>query len=435
MLYLRLKNATAHTRRGLAALGVSVVLAGAVIDCAFAADVASMRDGETRGTIASDQNSVEDSINGTLEQLRNVEAPAWPNPLAAGNQGFCRALEAITGKPPADDLKQFFSGVIKIERSGAGIRLYREDNQTIEIQPGTEFGDRLLTGIDRASQKATKKFGKPVGDLIAGLASVGLDGNKITVQRTGANVVPIVVQKQKQEKRYWIKELRLDEMSFEVRDRNGQPAIENVAGFAAVLDTMSIPLQLREFAQTVNKRAEKVYLIGIKNPLPRTITSLLGLGDVLHLHFAEHVQGKNKKVETEESELDQAERAAGSTVTTTSGTAVDQEQEVAPTPFPAVAAPQACSSAAPNAAAQPAAGTSAPSSVAQPAAGTSAPSPVAQPAAGTSAPSPVAQPAAGTSAPSPVAQPAAGTSAPSPVAQPAAGTSAPRSGEGLQPRQ
>jgi hypothetical protein len=386
----------------LAVLCASAVSVGVAIDQAMAADTGvGGRICDTAVVVPNDDDSIADSVNCTLAQLRNVAAPSWANPLPAGNQGFCRALEAITGKPPADDLQQFFRGVIKIERDGNGIRMYRQDNQAMEIQPGTEFGDRLLAGIERASQKAAKKFGKPVGDLIAGLSSVTLDENKISVQRTGASVIPIVVQKQKQEKRYWIKELRLEQMTFEIGDRRGVPTIEHVAGLAAVLDAMSIPVELREFAQTVNKHGQKVYLIGIKNPLPRTITGLLGLGDVLHLHFAEHVDGKNKKVETEENEWDDAERAAGTAVTTNSQTGGKD-----------AIAPGAAVTSSPTAPAVGTAGVVAPSTAAAPAPNAVAPSTAAAPALNAVAPSTDAAPAPSAVAPSPAAVPAPSAVAP-----------------------
>jgi len=325
-------------------------------------------DRRASGIIAEKNDTgVQDSIEGTLDQLRSLQAPAWMKPLPGGNCGFCRAVEAISGKPPADDLKQFLNGVVKIERSGPGVRLYREDSEMLDIQPGTEFGDRLLAGIDHASQKATRKFGKPVGELIAGLSGVTLEGNKISVQRNGSQIVPVVLQKQKQEKRYWVKELKLDEMSFEVYDRNGRPAIKNVSGLVAVLDALSLPIELREFSQSLNKQGLKVYAIGIKNPLPRTVTSLLGLGEVLHLHFAEHPQGKHKTVDTQDNELDEAQRAAGTTVTSRTapiGHASEKDSDsnsIDMVPMPDAGSDN--STAAPNSATTPAVGAQAPNSV------------------------------------------------------------------------
>jgi hypothetical protein len=233
-------------------------------------------------------------------------------------------------------------------------------------------------------------------------------------------VIPIVVQKQKQEKRYWIKELRLEQMTFEIGDRKGVPTIEHVAGLAAVLDAMNIPVELREFAQTVNKHGQKVYLIGIKNPLPRTITGLLGLGDVLHLHFAEHVEGKNKKVETEENEWDDAQRAAGTAVTTNSETA--GKDAVAPgaalTSSPTVPVGTA-GVVTPSPAAIAAPGVVAPSSATVPASSVVAPSPATVPASSVVAPPPAAVPASSAVAPPPAAVPASSVVTPSPAAVPA----------------
>jgi hypothetical protein len=384
----------------------------AAVDRAIADDAGGVGLNCNTGIIvAEDHASIPDSVNGTQDQLRNVEPPSWTNPMPSGNQRFCRALEAITGKPSADDLKQFFSGVIKIERHGTGIRVYRQDDQTMDIEPGTEFGDRLLAGIDRASQRAAKKFGRPVGDLIAGLSSVTLVDNKISVQRTGASVIPIVVRKQKQEKRYWIKELRLDQMTFEICDRKGTPTIEHVEGLAAVLDAMSIPVELREFAQTVNRHGQKVYLIGIKNPLPRPITNLLGLGDVLHLHFSEHVEGNDKKVETEENEWEDAERAAGTTVTTNSGTT--GKNAVAPGAAAVTGSPMEAAVATPGAVAPTSAAVATPGAVAPTSAAVATPGAVAPTSAAVATPGAVAPTSAAVATPGAVA-PTSAAVAPAP---------------------
>jgi hypothetical protein len=228
--------------------------------------------------------------------------PLWSKALKSGNEGLSNAVQAISGKPVKEDMRQFLLGVITIERTDEGIKLTRQDNESIVLSPGTAFGERVLNAIDQASVKATKKFGKSVGELVSGLSSVELQDNRILIHRQGPDLVPISLGRQKQEKKLWVKQLKLGDLSFEIAEQSGRQTICHVTGFTAVLDAMDMPIELRDFSRWLNQDGLNVYCVGVKSPIPSPITALLGLPDVLHMRFTEHGRS-GKKLESEDGGL------------------------------------------------------------------------------------------------------------------------------------
>lgn len=230
-------------------------------------------------------------------------AMLWSKPLTSGTNGFSRTVEAITGKPVADDMKAFLQGVVSIQRLPDGLKFTREDNETIVLTRDTPFGARVLNAVDEAAEKATRKFGKPAGQMVSKLSGADLEDNHITIRREGAPVVPISIGRQKQEKKLWVKKLKLGDMGFQVSDQSGHSSISNVTGFTVVLSAMDMPLELREFSRSVNEQGLNVYSVGVKNPIPRPISAVLGLNDVVHLRFTEHDQSR-RRLDSEDGGLD-----------------------------------------------------------------------------------------------------------------------------------
>ena len=123
-----------------------------------------------------------------------------------------------------------------------------------------------------------------------------LQDNRILIHRQGPEVVPISLGRQKQEKKLWVKRLKLGDLSFEIGEQPGRQTISNVTGFTVVLDAMDMAIELRDFSRWLNKDGLNVYCVGVKNPIPGPITALLGLPDVLHMRFTEHGRSGKKLV-------------------------------------------------------------------------------------------------------------------------------------------
>jgi hypothetical protein len=221
--------------------------------------------------------------------------PQWSKQLSIGNDGFARAVEAISGNPVGDDMRRFLLGVTTIERCDDGnVKLTREDNESIVLSHGSGFGDRILNAVEQAPIKATKKFGKPVGDMVTALTSVHLDGNRVMISREGPPDVPISLSRQKQERKLWVKQLKLGDLAFDVVEDSGRQNIRNITGFTAVLDALDMSVELRDFSRWLNKDGLNVYQVGVKNPFASPITTLFGLPEVLHLKFTEHGRSGKK---------------------------------------------------------------------------------------------------------------------------------------------
>lgn len=190
--------------------------------------------------------------------------------------------------------------MVRVERLPDSIRFTKADGQTVDIARDSETGRALFESLDKASAKAARKFGDSVKELIEGFSAVTLEnGNRVVISRSGPQVIKIET-KQKQEKKYWVKELRLNEPRFEVVETDGRLAIKNVHGVVVVLEAMGLPIEFRDFGRRMNNDGRTTFLVGIKNPLPRPLVGLLG-GEVLHLKFTE--SDKNKDVETDDSEV------------------------------------------------------------------------------------------------------------------------------------
>lgn len=207
------------------------------------------------------------------------------------------ALQAVTGEPPSDDMRELLHGVVEIERNGEVFTITRTDGQTDRLERNSDPGKRLFRGIEQASVKMAKKLGHPVGSILPSITAVHVHGHRVTVKRDGPEVIPIAMKHQKQDKKYWVKEIKLGELSFDVGQHDGVPALQNVEQCSVVMSGTTLPVELRDFCRRLNKHGETVYIVGIKNPLPKMFSAVFGLHDVLHLHFTEH---KRKQIETEE---------------------------------------------------------------------------------------------------------------------------------------
>jgi hypothetical protein len=179
------------------------------------------------------------------------------------------------------------SGVVRIERVSDGIMLVREHDQpAILIGHDTAFGDTLLNGIDKATNKAGIKFGDPAAAFIAKIHGLSVDGSTIKIDQSGPATIPITIE-QKQDKHYWIKAVKLEDISFTVERDQTKSCITNITGVTLMLDAFNLPIEFREFARWKDSDGHNIYSIGIKNPMPHPLISLFGLNEVLHLEFTE----------------------------------------------------------------------------------------------------------------------------------------------------
>jgi len=171
----------------------------------------------------------------------------------------------------------------------------------LSLNRDSESGKALLQGIDNCCDLARTKFGNTVAETIGHLNSATADKSTISLRRSGPEVIPVEV-KQKQDKKYWIKEIRLNDVTFDVIENNGRPGIGNVNGVTALLDAFGWPIEFKEFERKKSSNGFTQYIVGIKNPIPKALLSLFRLDNVLHLKFTEH-DDERKKIETDDSEL------------------------------------------------------------------------------------------------------------------------------------
>lgn len=214
-------------------------------------------------------------------------APIPNNPNAVGNFVLLQAIEAVTGDRTDDTITKILTGVVRIERNDDGIKLTKETDTPIVIGHDTTFGDTLLNGIDKATTKARAKFGDPAADFVKGIHAVSVDGTKVKVEKDGPTTIDITVL-QKQEKHYWVKAVKIDDVSFDVAREPQTCAITNITGVSVILDAVNLPIEIREFRRWRDSSGQNVYSVGIKNPIPHPIVALFRLDEVLHLKFTDH---------------------------------------------------------------------------------------------------------------------------------------------------
>ncbi len=221
--------------------------------------------------------------------------------MQQGTATFARAAEAIIGEPPGPNTQKLLLGVVKIEHKDDAIVLTREDGETLSLSRDSESGKALLQGIDNCCELARTKFGGTVAETIEHLNGATVVNSTISLQRAGPEIIPVEV-KQKQDKKYWIKEIRLGDVTFDVIENNGRPGIGNVNGVTALLDAFGWPIEFKEFERKKSSNGFTQYIVGIRNPIPKALLSLFRLDNVLHLKFTEQDDEK-KKIETDDSEL------------------------------------------------------------------------------------------------------------------------------------
>lgn len=282
-----------------------------LVDAADATDVA-------RQTTASSQDACNDppalpsaetgtqtGTVGAAPVSPAIDEPAtdtvglWPIPLLNGNDQFARAMQAITGKTPSRKLQSLLHGVTRIHRDGDAIIFEREDNQTLTLDRDTEVGVVILDGLDQGFDLVNKRFGKPAAELLAGIKGVRLEGSRITIESGGPDRARISTKEQKQSKRYIVKGIRFSQLAFEVTELNGHIGIKNAEGCSVTLKSgIEVPIQVREFYRSVDEEGNNVFSLGIKNPMPRPISFLLGLDPVLHFCFVERKHGDERHFES-----------------------------------------------------------------------------------------------------------------------------------------
>ena len=217
-----------------------------------------------------------------------------PSPNAAGfsvealsANDFSRLFEAVSGKPCNETTRQMLENVVAIERHDNIFRLVRSDDDFTEFGPGTEYGDRMQRSMEKTEKQARKKVSEEAGDLIRDLAKLSITSGKVELHRNGAKSLTIEIPNQNKLIPVHVKEIRLDEISLDLSERNGTPMLTNIQGIKAIVSTAGIdlPIELREFSRKRQKNGNTKLTFGITSLIPFSIRHMLQLPNVMSFSY------------------------------------------------------------------------------------------------------------------------------------------------------
>jgi hypothetical protein len=228
---------------------------------------------------------------------------SWSTCLASGSETFNRVFEAIAGRAAEKQTQDLLRGVVRIEWVEGSVRLLREDGALLMSGADSGLGHLVGQARHKIAEKVRVTFGELAAKLVEELSTVTAESNRITIPTDGHKSILLEVT-QKQDRKFWVKELKLDQPTFEVGESANRTALVNITGVKVVLEAMNLPIDIREFVRYSSNAGDTIYSVGITNPMPKPFVALLGLGHILHIKFKEK-SGGAEPIAADDSELKQ----------------------------------------------------------------------------------------------------------------------------------
>ncbi len=205
---------------------------------------------------------------------------AEPDP----NQTFVRFIEAVSGKPATEEIRNLVQGVVSLQRKGESVELTKSDSSKVLVGSDTEFGASVVRDLSEAKDKLSAKFGPEVGTLVDEFVGVTANGSHIDVIRNGPEVEDLDLSERKIKKQLPLRRVRLSKISVDLVQVDGHPALKNITGIEVVPNAgFEIPIILKEFSRSQNQDGNDVLIFGIRNPLSlfKPFRKLFGIKDTI----------------------------------------------------------------------------------------------------------------------------------------------------------
>jgi len=215
-------------------------------------------------------------------------AELWKTPLPQGTRGMRIFLQAISGRAVKPRTDYLLAGVVKVSRDRDRITFQREDSQVLELGASTTYGADLIYDLQKAERKALERAGPQAAQLVHNLSAISLDGQRVVVDIRSPMEQRIVLPERGGG---WIsvrlKEIRLRDLSMEIAEHNGHPALKKIEGLVAVVHATAfdLPFEIKEFSAFKDEEDRKHVHIGVKNLVPGPLRMLFGLPEVVSYDF------------------------------------------------------------------------------------------------------------------------------------------------------
>ncbi len=227
----------------------------------------------------------ESPIQSTTPLLIQPDTPASSMLPAQGqNQTFVQLIEAVSGKPATEEIRNLVQGVVGLRRKGEAVELTKSDSSIVLIDSDTEFGASVIRDLSEAKEKLTSKFGPEVGRLVDAFVGVAVNGSHIDVIRDGPEDEDIDLSEKKIKRQLPLKRVRLSKISLDLVQVDAHPTLKNIIGIEVIPNAgFEIPITLKEFSRSKNQDGDDVLTFGIRNPLPifKPLRKLFGIKDII----------------------------------------------------------------------------------------------------------------------------------------------------------
>jgi len=235
---------------------------------------------------------IKDRVEGTSAEAVKTD-PRWKSPLASGNDSLPKLIEAISGKKNSEETAELLRGVVRVSRSTDGFSFKREDDQELEFGSSTILGGKMLESLEK-TQRDTDKYGANLGEVVSGLSGVSVNGNHVELLRSGPTEVKIPVSAGVKKIPFKLKEVRLGQLSMDLDESKGFPAIRNITGLEVIVSAgIDLHIVLKEFWRTKNDAGDTTVTFGIVNPLPKALRAALGLKEISY--FSHTIRKKKER--------------------------------------------------------------------------------------------------------------------------------------------
>ena len=227
----------------------------------------------------------ESPIQSTTPLPNQPDTPASSTvPAQDQNQTFVQFVEAVSGKPATEEIRNLVQGVVGLRRKGEAVELTKSDSSIVLIGSDTEFGASLIRDLSEAKEKLTSKFGPDVGRLVDEFVGVTVTGSHIDVIRDGPEDEDIDLSEKKIKRQLPLKRVRLSKISVDLVQVDAYSTLKNITGIEVIPNVgFEIPIILKEFSRSKNQDGDDVLTFGIRNPLPifKPLRKLFGIKDII----------------------------------------------------------------------------------------------------------------------------------------------------------
>src|SRR5262249_41776400 len=153
---------------------------------------------------------------------------------------------------------------------------------------GTSYGADLIEDLEQAERKAMKKAGPQAAQIVHNLSAITLDGQRVVVDIRSPVEQRIMLPGSGGWFAPRLKEIRLRDLSMEITERDGHPALKSIDGLVAVVHATAfdLPLEIKEFSAFKDEDNSKHIHIGVKNLIPSPFRMLFGLPEIVSYDFA-----------------------------------------------------------------------------------------------------------------------------------------------------